>query len=151
KRAEIVAYRSSTRHRLLPLRPSGRRVRRHLVCAPTPWAARGPLEHFCQQKSGLAPTRTCDRLRTKDQYSGRELQKQGSGGNVQLTGKRGAGPATSGPTGEKQGAGGGAASRRRKSRGRGELRRAALGPVRAVERARESFSSVPRKAEPRAL
>src|SRR4029077_2877099 len=91
KRAEIVAYRSSTRHRLLPLRPSGRRVRRHLVCAPTPWAARRPLEHFCQQKSGLAPTRTCDRLRMKDQYSGRELQKQGSGGNVQRTGKPGRG------------------------------------------------------------
>src|SRR3984893_9720814 len=37
-------------------------------------------EHFSQQKSGLAPTRMCDRLRTKIQYSGRELQKQGTDG-----------------------------------------------------------------------
>ena len=42
-------------------------------------------EHFLQQKSGLAPTRMCDRLRTKVQYSGRELQKQGTGGSLRFT------------------------------------------------------------------
>src|SRR5580704_723445 len=46
---------------------------------------RRPPAHFLQQKSGLAPTRMCDRLRTKIQYSGRELQKQGNDGNLQFT------------------------------------------------------------------